>query len=147
MAASKGDRGLRPIDVYTRIDRKLVRPEYSIFKDEERVNEMLDEVRSVREEDLPRVYAEDLYELVKVNEARNFLDILAPIFLAALERKESRLAHYRTEYPYRDDIEWLRWVVIKKEDGTILLRTEAVLAAPEKRLKLPAAVEPLGFES
>ncbi|MEE8450226.1 MAG: hypothetical protein V3S39_11405 [Thermodesulfobacteriota bacterium] len=48
---------------------------------------MLDEVRSVREEDLPRVYAEDLHELVKVNEARNFLDILAPIFLAALERK------------------------------------------------------------
>ena len=58
--------------------------------------------------------ARDIHELVKATEARNFTLAAQLVYECALERKESRLCHYREEFPYRDDVEWLRWVTAKR---------------------------------
>ena len=39
------------------------------------------------------------------------------IVVGAIERKESRGAQYRTDFPDRNDEEWLRHVTVTAEDG------------------------------
>jgi succinate dehydrogenase / fumarate reductase flavoprotein subunit len=45
------------------------------------------------------------------------LENAEPIVLGALERRESRGAQFRTDYPERKDDEWLKHIVVTKEDG------------------------------
>jgi succinate dehydrogenase / fumarate reductase flavoprotein subunit len=48
-------------------------------------------------------------------------------------RTESRVSHYREDFPDRDDANWLKWVVINRSsDGKMLLDTEPL---PMERYK------------
>jgi hypothetical protein len=44
---------------------------------------------------------------------------------------------YRVEYPYQDDKDWLKWVMVKKEDGEIKVRFEPV-PLESNRIKPPS---------
>ena len=44
----------------------------------------------------------------------------------ALMRQESRGTHFREDYPKRDDKNWLKWIIIKKERQKMKLWTEPV---------------------
>ena len=63
------------------------------------------------------VHSADVHELVKVHEMRNFLLGCRLVYRAALERRESRGRHVRTDYPYRDDVNWLKRVVLKRAEA------------------------------
>jgi succinate dehydrogenase/fumarate reductase flavoprotein subunit len=43
-----------------------------------------------------------------------------------LIRTESRGTNIREDYPERDDKNWLKWVIIRKEDEKMKLWTEPV---------------------
>ena len=61
--------------------------------------------------------ARDAHDLVKAKEVENLVLMAELIFTAALERKESRDTHYREDYPYRDDGEWLTWLILQRGEG------------------------------
>lgn len=66
--------------------------------------------------------------------------------LSALERKESRCKHYREDYPYRDDIDWLKWIILRREGDGIKISTEPIPVEtyPVKlgsRKRIPAPVQ------
>lgn len=90
---------------------------YAHFKNESRIQKVragLEEIAKL----LPRLAAPDIHELVKVHEIRNFLLGSRLIYRAALERQESRGHHVRTDYPYRDDVDWLKRVILScRENG------------------------------
>jgi len=48
------------------------------------------------------------------------------VLRASLMRTETRASHYREDYPNRDDKNWLKWIIIRQEDGKLNLRTEPV---------------------
>ena len=78
-----------------------------------------DEVRRMREEDLPRLSPANgfrVYNLdwVETLEAESMLDVAETIAYAASVRKESRGAHFREDYPQPESI-WLKNIVIKRE--------------------------------
>lgn len=70
--------------------------------------------------DLPRVGADDLHELMRAAELLCILDCAELSARASLERRESRwgLAHYRVDYPERDDDNWLRHIILRMYPGT-----------------------------
>ena len=47
-------------------------------------------------------------DLIEALELQSLLDIADSIVMGALARQESRGAHYRGDYPKRDDANWLR---------------------------------------
>lgn len=56
--------------------------------------------------------AKDPHELAKCIKIRNVIQLAQAEALAAKERKESRLEHYRDDYPMMDNIHWLKWVIV-----------------------------------
>ncbi len=61
-------------------------------------------------------------------ELRNMLDVGEAIVEAANMRTESRGAHYRSDYPQRDDSNWLSNIFIRQQNGQLALRKQWVCA-------------------
>jgi succinate dehydrogenase / fumarate reductase, flavoprotein subunit len=60
-------------------------------------------------------------DLVQAFELQSLLDVAETIVVTALARKESRGAHYRSDFPVRDDQQWLRHSLIRRTpEGTAL---------------------------
>jgi len=60
-------------------------------------------------------------------DVRNLLQVAALTARSALERTESRGAHYRSDFPSRDDARWLANVYLRRcPDGATAVWTELV---------------------
>ncbi|MBS3737320.1 FAD-binding protein [Candidatus Bipolaricaulota bacterium] len=90
-----------------------------VFRDEEGLERALDKIRGLRER-----YFEDLYleddgrkfntELRAALELENTLEYSEFIVQAAIAREESRGAHFRTDFPDRDDENWLLHSLLRR---------------------------------
>jgi len=58
------------------------------------------------------------YELMNAIELEYMLDVAHTIALGAFLREESRGAHFRTDFPKRDDEKWLKHTIARMADGT-----------------------------
>ncbi|HEY8768992.1 MAG TPA: FAD-binding protein [Thermoleophilaceae bacterium] len=86
----------------------------AVFRDEEGLNEALEIVRRLREEaqnpsidDHGAVFNQDLLGAL---ELQFMIDTAECTVIGALERKESRGAQFRTDFPDRKDDEWLKHI-------------------------------------
>lgn len=145
-APLKRKQAITPRILFNRLGKRLVRPEYSIVKTAAAIEEMLAEVSRITEEELPRVCARDVHTLIQAKEAKNFLLLMEPIYRAALERTESRLSHYRRDFPFQDDKDWLSWLLVKRDKKGVVIRREPVSVEnnqnrPGRRERVPAAVQ------
>ncbi|MFZ0886066.1 MAG: hypothetical protein WAN14_21875, partial [Candidatus Acidiferrales bacterium] len=61
-----------------------------------------------------------------VRELGNMLVLAKVITLGALARNETRGAHYKPEFPNRDDANWLKTTIASYNGGNIKLEYEAV---------------------
>ena len=59
------------------------------------------------------------YSLIRILELENMLDLAEVITMGALMRRESRGAHWRTDYPKRDDENFLKHSLFTKIDDYI----------------------------
>ncbi|MFC2008309.1 FAD-dependent oxidoreductase [Chloroflexota bacterium] len=106
---------------------KIVNPALNYyFKSQQRIDKVLSEIRRITDAELPSVSAHDAHELTKANEARNVVLLAELVYLAASHRQESRGPHYREEYPFRDDKNWLKWLVLKYDQGKTVVREESI---------------------
>ena len=94
-----------------------------VFRDENGMKTAVSEVMKLREEakklyvlDKGSVYNTEFYNAL---ELRNMLDLALVIASAALNRKESRGAHYRFDYPERDDQNWLKHTITYLRGNTV----------------------------
>ena len=144
VAWMKNTTGPSPEDLYESLNKLMVPYETSIFKHAKRIQATLRELGDIERKKLPLANAVDAHALIKLHEFRNTVTVLKLIYASALERKESRFGHYREEYPYRDDLDWLKWVVAKNDGrGGVSIRTEPVPledypVKPEKLARIPS---------
>ncbi len=78
-----------------------------------------------------RIYNREWVEALQIG---NLLTIVECVAKASLMREESRGAMYRRDFPYTDNGEWLKNIIITKENGALCLRTNEVKSA---RVTLP----------
>ncbi len=92
-----------------------------IFRNQQDLSAALEEIRTLRE-DFKSSYLRSphLYycqEFVTFSEFDSMLDIAEVITLGALTRRETRGSHFRTDFPQRDDQEWLKHTLVTYRDG------------------------------
>ncbi|MFP3266995.1 MAG: FAD-binding protein, partial [Thermoproteus sp.] len=80
-------------------------------------------ILQVNVHDVGTVYNMELKELVELDGAALAAQV---ILLGAYFRRESRGAHYRLDYPRRDDENWLRHTVAYRYGGGVVVRWEPV---------------------
>jgi succinate dehydrogenase/fumarate reductase flavoprotein subunit len=112
----------------------VFREESSMKEGLEKLKEIKERVKHVKVHDTSRKFNT---ELISVLEFLNLVDLSIPIAIPAMERKESRGAHARKDYPKRDDKNFLKHSVITlKEDGDYELSWKPVVIKkflPEER--------------
>jgi succinate dehydrogenase / fumarate reductase flavoprotein subunit len=94
----------------------------AVFRDEEKLQKQLEIVRRLKEEqktayidDKGSVFNQDVLGAIELG---YMLDTAETIVLGAIERKESRGAQFRTDYPKRDDENWLKHInITQNADG------------------------------
>ncbi len=122
--------------------KRIMFDHVGVFRTEEGMAHALQKIRelkaryqNIRVADTGKVFNTDL---LSAWELGNLLDIAEVTTVSALERKESRGAHAREDYPDRDDKEWLKHTLAwLKETGNIELRYKPVTITkfqPKKRV-------------
>jgi succinate dehydrogenase / fumarate reductase flavoprotein subunit len=93
----------------------------AVFRDEEGLTKALEIVQRLKEEagkapidDRGTVFNQDVIAHIELG---YMLDVAETIVIASLERKESRGAQYRLDFPERDDERWLRHIDISLDGG------------------------------
>jgi succinate dehydrogenase/fumarate reductase flavoprotein subunit len=92
----------------------------SYIKKADRLEAALTTIEFIQVHLLPMLFARDPHELRLAHETINMV-LSGNELRSALFRTESRGNHYREDYPYRDDLNWLAWIKIKEEQGKMKL--------------------------
>ncbi len=119
----------KPAEIFRQIEEYAFHVDVMLAKSEKSIQYVLDWIQEMYKI-VPRLSADDAHSLAKCHEAAECLLSLEFIFRAALMRKESRggrYRHYRTDYPERNDSDWLKWInIVQDQDGAMKLFTEDV---------------------
>ncbi|MBX2885353.1 MAG: FAD-binding protein [Granulosicoccus sp.] len=96
-----------------------------MVKHKDRLEATLTMVEFLRDHLVPKMYASDPHELRLAHEATNMVLNAEMRLRAGLFRTESRGCHYREDFPARND-NWLAWVLIREQDGGMVLEKEMI---------------------
>ncbi|HSR11742.1 MAG TPA: succinate dehydrogenase/fumarate reductase flavoprotein subunit, partial [Thermodesulfobacteriota bacterium] len=93
----------------------------SVFRDEKGVTGVVSEVRALKDQ-YPKIAIRDHgdrynSELMEAIELESLLGLAETIAVSALARQESRGAHYREDFPKRDDENWLKHTLVQNNDS------------------------------
>lgn len=107
--------------------RSLMWRNVGVLRTKEGLENAVEELRRMRRENLPKLYAKNFRELRKAVEIVNMVDAGEATARAALYRTETRGLHHRLDCPERDDAKWIKNVVVRLEDGELRLETKPVV--------------------
>ncbi len=112
-----------------------------VFRDKEKLEQALETVlelsaryKNIRIADKGKVFNTELQEALELG---NLLEFSEVIVRGALAREESRGAHFRTDFPKRDDEQWMKHTLAYKgPDGSLQFKYKPVIITryqPEER--------------
>ncbi len=101
--------------------QELMTERCSVFRNEKDLKEALCDLGKLKER-YERIVADDHgkafnTDLMDAVELESLLGLAEAILVSAEARKESRGAHFREDYPERDDKNWLKHTFMQKADG------------------------------
>ncbi len=92
------------------MDAGVFRTEESLLRQKEKLKELYERYKNIRIDDKTNTFNTDLQEAIELG---HMIDFSLFIVEGALARKESRGAHYREDYPTRDDENFLKHTYAK----------------------------------
>ncbi len=112
--------------------QKAMMDNVGVFRTGPMIQDALNKVRELKEryqniaiEDHGQRFNTDLYETWELG---SLLDLAEATAVSALARQESRGAHYREDFPKRDDMSWLKHTLVTRgEDGSLQLSYKPVV--------------------
>ena len=131
LSAPAGDRNApSPIAVKRRI-REVVWRDMMYEKSAAGLDRALASLAALREEALPALQVRSRsrrynVDLVDALDVEDMLDVCEMAAHASRSREESRGPHFRTEFPFTDNENWIRQVVVRREGGQVRVRREPV---------------------
>jgi len=137
--------GVRGFEIKRAIKR-IMWQNGSLVRERSGLEQGLNSIQEIAKEGLARLCVADSSlvfnkGLVEALEAMNMARVSEMILRAALMREESRMAHYRSDFPKIDDATWLNNIVMTKEAGGMSLRR---IPPVMTRIRPPEKGEPGG---
>ena len=124
----------------TRALQNIMMPYYVLYvKRQDRLEAALTNVIFLKEHFVPKLIAKDPHELRLALETENLVLNAEMKLRASMFRKESRHSHFREDFPYRDDKNWLCFVVLQKQGDKMDVRKWNIPKEwiPESLSKMP----------
>jgi len=111
----------------TQVIQNTMAPYWVLYvKRADRLQAAITTIEFMRDNIVPKLTAKDPHELRLAHEVKSMILHSEMKLRASLFRTESRGTHYREDYPSRDDPNWLAWIKIKEENGSMKLIKEPV---------------------
>lgn len=135
--------GLSPITLKKEI-KKLAWNKVGVVRNRDLLEDAINEIERIKKQVIPQICLtnkEMIFnrEWVDALEAESMINGLEMHARAALMRKESRGAHYRTDYPSTDNKNWFMNIIVKLVDTEMQLTTRPVIVP---RMKPPDEIMP-----
>ncbi|MFW6041068.1 MAG: FAD-dependent oxidoreductase [Thermoplasmatota archaeon] len=98
---------------------------FGVYRDEEMMKMGVEKIKKLKNR-FSKVHIKNKNRkfnmaLVRTLELRNMLEIAGIVGISSIKREESRGSHYRTDFPERDDDNFLQHTIVKKtDDGPVL---------------------------
>ena len=120
--AMKDNPGEENVEAIAQDLKRIMTDNCGIYRDDAKLREALDKIlelqarfENARVMDKSSRFNTDILAAIETEHLLSFSEVIAA---GALDRTESRGAHYRSDYPKRDDENWIKHTVIHKgEDG------------------------------
>ncbi len=125
LAPLKRNSDLDVNDVIYEIHEAAIPVSYSLHREDGRLRQALAKIAGARTT-LASAAARDHHELARYHQAVSMALSAGWTLTSGLMRQETRGTNYREDYPKKDDINWLKWIVIKQEDGKETFFTDPV---------------------
>ena len=110
---------VKPSDIKRKIKATTRRYAW-VIKDEEGLSNGLSRIRQIQSE-TGKLKARNGYDWARALEVRNLLLSAELHFIGSLDRKESRGAFFRDDYPDTDNANWLKNILYRQVDGELVL--------------------------
>jgi succinate dehydrogenase/fumarate reductase flavoprotein subunit len=102
-----------------------------VFRDSEKLKKCLSDLKGLKERykhgkitDKGKLFNTEVYEIIELG---NMLDMAEIIATGALAREESRGGHSRTDFPKRNDADFLKHTLISLNDGKLEIKYKPVV--------------------
>ena len=89
-----------------------------------RIRELQERFQNIGMADKGRIFNTELIDTIQTRNILEFSEVMA---VGALAREESRGAHYRSDFPKRDDEGWLKHTMAWREDDKVKLDYKPVV--------------------
>lgn len=99
-----------------------------VYRTEKSLNEALD-IINMLEKSTMKISSKSKYmnrELLEVIENKNMIVTAKSVIISAIERKESRGAHFRKDFPETDNTHFLTNILVTKENESLLVNSRPV---------------------
>ncbi len=127
----KNKEGNEKVGVIRRELQETMMVKLGIFREEQKMREMLEKVHELEErvehiqiDDKGMNFNTDLTEALELDNLLHFAEIIVS---GALNRQESRGSQFRTDYPKRDDKNWLKHTLAFKKEGKVIFDYKPVV--------------------
>jgi succinate dehydrogenase / fumarate reductase flavoprotein subunit len=134
------EEGVSHADIRHRVQESMTE-NVNVFREESALRDALADIRDAREDyedvyvaDPSRTYNTDVVHAI---ETRNVLDLAEALTMGALARTEFRGAHWRKEYQFRDDEQWLKHTLVGWNGGDPDLYYKPVVLEGESKTYEP----------
>ncbi len=116
LAPLEKEDGIDPDQIIIGVQEALLPYEVTVIARGDRLERAIETITRISEDETMLLFASDPHYLRLANESRNMVLIAEMYLKSRLMRQESRDSCMREDYPYTDNIAWVKWTRLKQHN-------------------------------